>query len=115
MKKNEKEVGLLLHRLGVSSKYHGFDYLSVCVTTLLENESYRYKTMNFLYETVAEKFNCTPRCVEKNIRTCIDRSWNKVSYNTVNEVFGSTMNYEDDSPSNREFILNLLDFFKFNK
>ncbi len=115
MKKNEKEVGLLLHRLGVSSKYHGFEYLSNCVVILLENDSYRHKSMTFLYEELAKKFNCTPKCVERNIRTCIDSSWNKVSYSTVNEVFGSTMNYVEESPSNREFIMNLLDFFKFNK
>lgn len=115
MKKNEKEVGLLLHRLGVSSKYHGFDYLSKSVVILLENDAYRYKTMKFLYNQVAKEFNCSSYAVERNIRTCIDRSWNKVSYDTINHVFGSTMNYEDDSPSNREFILNLLDFFKFNK
>ncbi|MBQ7240365.1 MAG: sporulation initiation factor Spo0A C-terminal domain-containing protein [Bacilli bacterium] len=115
MNKNEKEVGILLHRLGVSSKYHGFDYLNKCVCLLLENEVYRHKTMNFLYERIAEEFNCTSKCIERNIRTCIDRSWNKVSYDTVDHVFGSTMNYEDDCPTNRDFIMNLLDFFKFNK
>ena len=45
MSKNEKEVGLLLHRLGVSSKYYGFEFLSSCVTILLENDSYRHKSM----------------------------------------------------------------------
>ena len=57
MSKNEKEVGLLLHRLGVSSKYCGFEFLSSCVTILLENESYRHKSLNFLYEDLAKKFN----------------------------------------------------------
>ena len=115
MKQNEKEVGLLLHRLGVSSKYHGFRYLRKALLIMLEDDSYCDKTMKFLYESLAREFECSPVNIERNIRTCIDRSWSKVSFDTVNKVFGSTMNYEVDSPSNRDFILNLIDFFKFNK
>lgn len=115
MKQNEKEVGLLLHRLGVSSKYHGFKFLMRGLTIMLEDEGYRDKTMKYLYESLAKEFSCSSICVERNIRTCIDRSWSKVSYDTINKTFGSTMNYEVDSPSNRDFILNLIDYLKFRK
>ena len=115
MKQSEKEVGLLLHRLGVSSKYHGFRFLTKALLIMLEDESYMDKTMKYLYECLAREFSCSPINVERNIRTCIDRSWSKVPYDTVNKVFGSTMNYEVDSPSNRDFIFNLIYFFKYNK
>ena len=115
MKQSEKEVGILLHRLGVSSEYYGFDFLSKAVVILLDEKNYRCKSMKYLYERLADEFSCSPKCIERNIRTCIDRSWNRVSYDTVNQIFGSTLDYDVDCPSNRSFILNLLDFFKFNK
>ena len=115
MRNNEKEVGLLLHRLGVSSKYYGFEFLSRAVVVLLNDKSYRWKSMKSIYAKLADEFSCSATCIERNIRTCIDRSWNKVSYETVSDIFGHTMDYENDSPTNRDFIFNLLDFFKFHK
>lgn len=111
----DSEIGNLLHRIGVSSKYNGFNYIHDALVIMHDDESYRDSTIKRLYKRIASDYNCSISGVERNIRTCIEKTWYRISYDELMEVFGSTLNYEDDRPTNREFIYNLFDFFKFNK
>ena len=108
---NSNQIGLFLHQIGVSSKYAGFDFLILAIILLLQENG--FYTMKQLYEEIARMRNCTAYMVERNIRTCIEASWYKISYENVVKVFGDTVNYENDRPSNREFILNIFDYYRF--
>ena len=108
-------IGFTLHRLGVSSAYQGYLFIKDALMIMLDNAEFREKTLKVLYAEIAKLHNCSVSAVERNIRTCIENSWNKVSYETIDETFGSTLNYEEDRPTNREYILNLFDYLKDNE
>ena len=53
-----------------------------------------------LYPDVAEKLNCTPGCVERNIRTVIDLAWrNNPDY--LSELAGYKLT---QSPNVKQFL-----------
>jgi len=112
---SKDDIGNLLHRLGLSSKYNGFSYIYDALYIMREDMTYRLKPLKYLYIRIANGYKCNYKVVERDIRNCIEKSWYKTTYETIKEIFGSTLNFEDSRPTNREFLLNIFDFLKFNK
>ena len=64
-----------LRLLGISAKYRGYHYLAWAVMLALEDEDRLLAATKRLYPLVAERYNTTWHCVERDIRTVIDVSW----------------------------------------
>ena len=57
-----------------------------------------------LYPSIAKKCNTTPSRVERAIRHAIEVAWSRGKMDTINELFGYTINTGKGKPTNSEFI-----------
>lgn len=57
-----------------------------------------------LYPTIAKHFQTTPSRVERAIRHAIEVAWSRGRMETLEELFGYTVNTGKGKPTNSEFI-----------
>lgn len=57
-----------------------------------------------LYPAIAEKNNTTPSRVERAIRHAIEVAWNRGKIETIDRLFGYTVENNKGKPTNSEFI-----------
>ena len=62
-----------------------------------------------LYPTIAKKFQTTPSRVERAIRHAIEVAWSRGRMETLEALFGYTVNVGKGKPTNSEFIALLAD------
>lgn len=62
-----------------------------------------------LYPSVASKHNTTPSRVERAIRHAIEVAWNRGKIDTIDKIFGYTVNNHKGKPTNSEFIALIAD------
>ena len=62
-----------------------------------------------LYPTIAKKFQTTPSRVERATRHAIEVAWNRGRMETLDSLFGYTINTGNGKPTNSEFIALIAD------
>ena len=62
-----------------------------------------------LYPSIAKKYNTTASRVERAIRHAIEVAWGRGKIDTINSLFGYTINNEKGKPTNSEFIAMIAD------
>ena len=62
-----------------------------------------------LYPDLAKKYKTTPSRVERAIRHAIEVAWNRGQIETVESIFGYTVNSNKGKPTNSEFIAMIAD------
>lgn len=97
--------------LGVSTKYEGYKYM-IDVTLMINRNFKRNEKLLLtdLYKRIAKKFNISYKCVEKNIRTCIEGLFKNGNIIHINEVFENISYYYDDRPSNKLFFTTIINY-----
>ena len=62
-----------------------------------------------LYPSIAKKFETTPSRVERAIRHAIEVAWSRGKMETLDALFGYTINTGKGKPTNSEFIALIAD------
>ena len=62
-----------------------------------------------MYPSVATTYNTTPSRVERAIRHAIEVAWSRGRLDTLQNVFGYTINVTKGKPTNSEFIVTIAD------
>ena len=62
-----------------------------------------------LYPTIADKYGTTPSRVERAIRHAIEVAWSRGQVETMDAIFGYTINSIKGKPTNSEFIAMIAD------
>ena len=62
-----------------------------------------------LYPTIAKQFQTTPSRVERAIRHAIEVAWSRGRMETLDTLFGYTINTGKGKPTNSEFIALIAD------
>ena len=62
-----------------------------------------------LYPSIAQKFDTTPSRVERAIRHAIEVAWSRGKMDTINELFGYSIQAGKWKPTNSEFIALIAD------
>lgn len=78
----------VLYQIGIPINMSGFDYLRYAV---VEYEKIGEGTINIrkdIYQMVADRFNKTPSCIEKGIRTCIAKANQDKKLSKIIDVLG---------------------------
>ena len=103
-------VTQVLHRLGICRTFHGFSYIAYAMTLIRKDKDYLCYVTKSLYIDIAKEFATTPTCVEKNIRTIVNKIWEKSEANQkyIIEIFGEV--YLVQKPANAEFLELLYDY-----
>ena len=62
-----------------------------------------------LYPDLASKYKTTPSRVERAIRHAIEVAWNRGQIESMESIFGYTVNSNRGKPTNSEFIAMIAD------
>ena len=62
-----------------------------------------------LYPEIAKKYHTTSSRVERAIRHAIEVAWNRGNMDTLDSIFGYTINVGKGKPTNSEFIALIVD------
>lgn len=96
-------------QIGVPAHMKGYIYLREAITMVIEDMDYLGAVTKELYPTVAAKHNTTPSRVERAIRHAIEVAWNRGKIDTLDSIFGYTINNHKGKPTNSEFIALIAD------
>lgn len=102
----------IIHQIGVPAHIKGYHYLrEAIICSIYDNEMLESVT-KLLYPAVAKKFSTTPSRVERAIRHAIETAWDRGDVNTINNIFGCTIDINKGKPTNSEFVAMVTDKIK---
>lgn len=109
MKISEKEIYILLRKLGTPIDLKGYMYIKEALLMFADSkDSYDLlRVTKRLYPELAKRFNDTVTRVERAIRHAITRTFDRLDLNVANEIFGN-WDYNKPQPTNKQFFLLLL-------
>lgn len=98
-----------IHELGVPAHIKGYQYVRTAIMMVVENmELLNYITKQ-LYPVIAKKYSTTSSRVERAIRHSIEVAWSRGRPETMNKIFGYTIDTGKGKPTNSEFIAMVAD------
>ena len=105
----EKDVTDMIHEIGVPAHIKGYQYLREAIMISVEDTSMLGSITKILYPTIAKKFQTTPSRVERAIRHAIEVAWSRGRMETLDSLFGYTIDNGKGKPTNSEFIALIAD------
>jgi len=105
----EAEITNIIHEIGVPAHIKGYLYLREAITMVVEKVELLSGVTKELYPSIAKKFNTTPSRVERAIRHAIEVAWSRGKVDTIDNLFGYTVNNDKGKPTNSEFIAMVAD------
>jgi len=111
--KNEENLEALvtniIHEVGVPAHIKGYQYLREAIMMVVTDIEVINQITKILYPTLARKFKTTPSRVERAIRHAIEVAWARGQIDTMDSIFGYTVNASKGKPTNSEFIAMIAD------
>ncbi len=105
----EAEVTNMIHEIGVPAHIKGYQYLREAIIMSVEDTSVLSSITKILYPSIAKSFSTTPSRVERAIRHAIEVAWSRGKMETLDGLFGYTINTGKGKPTNSEFIALIAD------
>lgn len=105
----ETDVTDMIHEIGVPAHIKGYQYLRDAIMMAVEDMSMLNSITKILYPTIAKNHQTTPSRVERAIRHAIEVAWSRGKMDTIDELFGYTVNVGKGKPTNSEFIALIAD------
>lgn len=105
----EKDVTDMIHEIGVPAHIKGYQYLREAIMMSVEDVEMLGSITKILYPTIAGKYQTTPSRVERAIRHAIEVAWSRGKMETLDALFGYTINTGKGKPTNSEFIALIAD------
>ena len=100
----EKDVTDMIHDLGVPAHIKGYQYLRCAISKAVNDPSMIGAITKQLYPGIASEYGTTPSRVERAIRHAIEVAWSRGKMETLDQMFGYTVNSGKGKPTNSEFI-----------
>ena len=104
----EKVIINTLDSFGVSRSYTGYNYVVYSLQLILEDEERIDCITKTLYLDVAKHFHTNWSCVEKNMRTIVNRVWNSHNIELLDIIFNRSN--RNKKPTNKEFFKYMYDY-----
>ncbi len=105
----DQQVTQMIHEVGIPAHIKGYFYLRDAILMVIDRVDLLGGITKELYPAVANAHHTTPSRVERAIRHAIEVAWNRGNIDTINGIFGHTVNQEKGKPTNSEFIAMLAD------
>ena len=105
----EAEVTNMIHEIGVPAHIKGYQYLREAIIMSVEDTTVLSSITKILYPGIAKRYNTTPSRVERAIRHAIEVAWSRGKMETLDGLFGYTINTGKGKPTNSEFIALIAD------
>lgn len=105
----EQDVTDMIHEIGVPAHIKGYQYLREAIMMSVEDPTMISSITKILYPTIAKRFQTTPSRVERAIRHAIEVAWSRGRMETLDALFGYTVDTGKGKPTNSEFIALIAD------
>ncbi len=105
----EQDVTNMIHDIGVPAHIKGYQYLREAIMMSVKDTTMISAITKILYPTIAKEFQTTPSRVERAIRHAIEVAWSRGKMETLDTLFGYTINTGKGKPTNSEFIALIAD------
>lgn len=105
----EQDVTNMIHNIGVPAHIKGYQYLREAIMMSVNDPTMISSITKLLYPTIAKRFQTTPSRVERAIRHAIEVAWSRGKMETLDNLFGYTINTGKGKPTNSEFIALIAD------
>ena len=105
----ESRVTDIIHEIGVPADIKGYQYLRDAIIMSVNDIEMLNSITKILSPTIAKKYQTTASRVERAIRHAIEVSWNRGKMDTIDALFGYTINNGKGKPTNSEFIALIAD------
>lgn len=105
----EAKITNIIHEIGVPAHIKGYLYLREAISMVIQDIELLGAVTKELYPNIASKFNTTPSRVERAIRHAIEVAWTRGKVDTIDKIFGYTVNNNKGKPTNSEFIAMVAD------
>ena len=117
VKGNHLQISItkVLHELGIPSHIKGYQYIREGISIIYERPDVIGGITKELYPELASKFDTTVSRVERAIRHAIEVSWNRGSWELMEDIFGHSVDIDKAKPTNSEFIVTIADKLKLDR
>ena len=105
----EQDVTDMIHEIGVPAHIKGYQYLREAIMMSVNDSEMMGSITKILYPTIAKKYQTTSSRVDRAIRHAIEVAWNRGRMETLDDMFGYTINTGKGKPTNSEFIALIAD------
>lgn len=105
----ETDVTDIIHEIGVPAHIKGYQYLREAIIMSVNDMDMLNSITKILYPTIAKRYKTTSSRVERAIRHAIEVAWSRGKMDTIDELFGYTINNGKGKPTNSEFIALIAD------
>lgn len=105
----EQDVTDMIHEIGVPAHIKGYQYLREAIMMSVDDPGMISSITKILYPTIAKRFSTTPSRVERAIRHAIEVAWSRGRMETLDALFGYTIDTGKGKPTNSEFIALIAD------
>lgn len=105
----EKDVTDMIHEIGVPAYIKGYQYLREAIMMAVDDPGMISSITKILYPTIAKRFQTTSSRVERAIRHAIEVAWSRGRMETLDAMFGYTIDTGKGKPTNSEFIALIAD------
>ncbi len=114
---NDLEIDItnLIHEIGVPAHIKGYQYLRDAITLVVGNMDLLGAVTKELYPLVASMNGTTSSRVERAIRHAIELAWNRGKLETLESLFGYTIQNDKGKPTNSEFIAIIADKLRLER
>jgi two-component system response regulator (stage 0 sporulation protein A) len=111
----EAEVTNIIHEIGVPAHIKGYQYLRDAIIMSVDDMEVLNSITKLLYPTIAKMHKTTPSRVERAIRHAIEVAWGRGNMNTIDKLFGYTINNGKGKPTNSEFVALISDKLRLER
>lgn len=111
----EVVVTEFIHEIGVPAHIKGYQYLREAIVMLVEDPAMLEGITKILYPTIAKKYQTTWKRVERAIRHAIEVAWSRGNMETLDAIFGHTIDIGKYRPTNAEFIALIADKIRMDR
>ncbi len=105
----ETFVTSIIHDVGVPAHIMGYHYLRDAIIMSVNDSSMLNGITKILYPEIAKKHKSTSSRVERAIRHAIEVAFTRGNMESIEELFGYTVNSGKGKPTNSEFIALIAD------
>lgn len=117
MTTNDLEVVVtqFIHEVGVPAHIKGYQYLRDAIIMTVNDSQMLGAITKILYPEIAKKHKTTSSRVERAIRHAIEVAFSRGKIETIEDLFGYTINTGKGKPTNSEFIALISDKIRLNR
>lgn len=109
MKHYKRRIRKILRSLGVNNSYVGFEFVAYGVELTIYEPTLLTYICKGLYIEIAIHFKTSINCVERNIRTVVEKIWEQGDREALNQIFNKELKRK---PKNAEFFDALVEYVR---